>query len=188
MGYSIKAKTLEKRYGKTNAKLLKILKFLVLFNIFAVPLYIFMAFGVSIYPLQIFTSKVVYSSLYMLGLSPQINGLEIMVPTPDGNFTGSIDWDCTGWKSILAFLALVFATDEILGKKLYSLAFIPIIYAFNIFRVVFVFLFVFSNGLANYEFVHSFFFGYFMIIAILCLWVIWLKYFKIPEINNKKKR
>lgn len=171
-----------------NQKLLKILRFLVLFNLFAVPLYLFVAFNISIYPLQIFTAKVVHSSLSIAGVDAEIDDIDITVPSPDGNFTGTINWDCTGWKSVLAFIALIFATEEGLRKKIYSFAFIPLIYAINIARATYIFMFVAMNGLSGYEALHSFLFGFFMITVVLCFWFVWLRYFNIEEPNKRIKK
>lgn len=171
-----------------NRKLIKMLRFLLLFNLFAVPLYLFMAFNISIYPMQIFTARVVHSSLLIAGASPEIDGIDITIPSPDGDFTGAINWDCTGWKSILAFMALVFATEEVMRKKIYSLAFLPLIYAVNISRVTYIFLFVSSSGLSGYETLHNFLFGFFMIAVILTFWMAWLMYFNVEKPRKRIKK
>lgn len=181
----ISKKSLEK---PVNRKLLKMLRFLVLFNLFAIPLYVFMALGISVYPLQAFTAKVVHSTLFIAGASPVIDGIDITIPSPDGDFTGTINWDCTGWKSMLAFMALVFATEEGIRKKIYSLAIMPLIYAVNIARVSYLFMFVSVSGLAGYEALHSFLFGFFMIIVILAFWLAWLIYFNAEEPRKRIKK
>ena len=167
--------------GEINKKLKKILKFLILFNLFSIPLYLFIIFSINIEPLQVLTASEVNNVLHIAGVPSQLTGTEITVPMQELTFTGSIDWDCTGWKSILAFMALIFATDASLGKKLRGLVFIPVIYCINIFRVSVVFLYVSRYGLSYYEAVHSFLFGAFMIMIILSLWIVWLKYFNFPE-------
>jgi exosortase/archaeosortase family protein len=173
------------KYRRINKKLLKMLKFLVLFNIFAIPLYIFLFLGIGIYPLQEATASAVSGILGATGVQNQLSGLDITVPTPDFTFTGTIDWDCTGWKSIMAFIALVLATEGSLKKKMMGMALVPLIYLINLGRVSFLFIYISKNGMENYQMLHSFLFGIFMIMAILGLWLVWLKYFNFNRLNKK---
>ena len=169
-----------------NEKLVRILRFLVLFNIFAIPLYIFIFLGISVYPLQMATAELVSCILNSAGIPSSLSGIDITVASEGMPFTGSINWDCTGWKSMLAFIALVFATDAGTKKKFRALAFLPVLFIINVLRVSFIFSYVHAYGLEYYQEIHSFLFGFFMIAAALFLWVVWLKYFNFSEPNKRK--
>jgi exosortase/archaeosortase family protein len=171
-----------------NKKLFKALKFLVLFNVFSIPLYIILLTGVSFAPLQFATAQVVNPLLNAIGINSRLDGLIISVPEPSGSFAGHISWDCTGWKSMLAFAALVLATDAKRNKKLLGLAMIPLVYAFNIFRVTSVFALVSVFGAQYFPTIHAIMFSFAMVAFILLLWVAWLKYINIYNIRSKKSK
>jgi len=162
-------------------KLKNLLKFLILFNLFSIPMYLIIILNVQFYALQLLTANLVSITLNFSGVSSELNDLLISVPVRDGYFAGSIDWDCTGWKSVLAFFALVFATEAPIKKKLYGLIFVPMIYVINILRVSFVFYFVSAYDVNYFELIHSFLWSFGMILVVLFLWIIWLKYFKVFE-------
>lgn len=176
----------DKKLGNLNQKLLKVLKFLILFNIFAIPLYLSMFFGLNIYSFQKITAEIVVFLLNIIGMPAILENLTIVITTANGIFSGIIDWDCTGWKSVLAFFALVFATEEPLRKKVFGLALIPMIFIANLFRILMVFVLINTFGTEIFPLVHSFFFGFFMIMVILGLWIFWIKWFKFSEFSNAK--
>ena len=113
-------------------QLKSVLKFLIKFNFFAIPLYLIIVTGWNFAWLQTTTANITYSLLSLFGFSPTMNNLLITIPIKNGNWAAYISWDCTGWKSILAFFALVMSTDFPTRKKLLGLLFIPIIYLINI--------------------------------------------------------
>ncbi|MFH0832448.1 MAG: archaeosortase/exosortase family protein [Candidatus Aenigmatarchaeota archaeon] len=166
-----------------NAKLKRILGFLLKFNIFAIPLYLIILSGFQSPFLINLTTDFSFSLIHFSGIDATRNGL-ISVPTQDGEFAASIDWDCTGWKSMLALFALIFATDFGLRKKLYGLALIPVVYAVNIARIWFMFFYVSSFGTAHYQFVHATVWSWGLILTILVLWVVWMRRF--PDKKHKK--
>jgi len=108
------------KFRQKNLK--KILKFLILFNALSIPLYVMIFLNIQLYPLQDLTAKAVFNILNFFGIESNLDDLFISVPTGNGYFAGIIDWDCTGWKSILVFFALVFATETKIEKKISSFA------------------------------------------------------------------
>lgn len=167
----------------TNKDLILIVKFLILFNIFLIPFYVILLSGAELYELKVFTADVTYSLLDSSGMNPERDGLLVSIPIKDGKWAASMDWDCTAWKSMLAFFALVmavgFTANFTWKKKLIGLIFIPIIYFVNILRIWFMFFFVKAYDLAYFDIVHAIVWSWGMIFVILVFWFLWMKYIRI---------
>jgi exosortase/archaeosortase family protein len=129
------------------------------------------------------TAGIVSFSLDILGYENIVSGNTINLVIESGEFQGVIDWDCTGWKSVVLFLGLVFASPRSLKKKLQSFIFIPIIYIINIFRIIFMFIAVYLNTDLFYL-IHQFFWSYGLIFVVFVLWFIW--YADYSKIKAKK--
>lgn len=172
--------------GKNDKRLFKALRFLILLNLFSLPLYIILFLGLSFVPLQNMTAIGVSKTLDFLGIDNELKGLSISLEGMSTGFMGKIDWDCTGWKSMLAFAALVLATNESRRKKILGLALLPAVYIANILRITFVFAYVAYFGAEYFELIHSFMFSFAMIAFILALWVVWLKYFNVRDFEKTK--
>lgn len=157
----------------------EMLFFLAKLNLFAVPLYAMLLLDVQFAALQSATRDITFYLLNVLGLSPSASGYLISIPIQNGNWAALINWDCTGWKSLLAFAALVFATGRPLKNKVHGLAvFLPLIFAVNIARIIFMFLYVRTFDIAYYQFVHAMVWSWGMIFVILLSWVVWMKFMK----------
>ncbi len=163
---------------KTENEIIKLLRFLIKFNLFAIPLYAIIISGFTWPSLMQLTNDI---SLFALRLADvdasMINGF-IVIPVENGNFAATVSWDSTGWKSMLAFFALIFATEFPLRKKMIGLLFIPLIYLVNVLRIVFVLFFVNKYGVLYYDFLHATLWSWGLIAAVLVLWFIWMKYAK----------
>ena len=164
------------RLSATDAKLLRILKFIIKFNLFAIPLYIILYEGWTLPWLQQAIANITTAILGALGYNPTANGLYISIPIRNGDWAAFISWDCTGWKSLLAFFALVMATDYPMKRKLLGLLLLPVIFAVNLLRIVFMFFYVRTFDLANYQTVHTIIWSWGLILTIIALWLIWLRY------------
>jgi exosortase/archaeosortase family protein len=141
---------------------------------------------VHVYELQKFTADSVYGLLKIAGYNPAIDNLAIAIPIENGQWGAMIDWDCVGWKSMLAFFALVFATDFSLRKKAWGMVFIPLIYVVNVLRIFFMFAYVKAYGLAEYAIVHQLVWSWGLIIVILALWLYWIRYVDVkPSIKKR---
>jgi exosortase/archaeosortase family protein len=158
----------------TDRILFRVAKFLIKFNILAIPLYLILVTGWNLGWLQQMTANIIYSILSSLGFSPAIDGLMITIPIHNGNWAAVIDWDCTGWKSFLAFIALVMATDAPTMRKIRALMFVPVIYVINLARIAFMFFYVRTYDLQYYQVVHSIVWSWGLIITILVLWILWM--------------
>jgi len=178
---------LKERIKKKDKRLYDALIFLIKFNILAIPMYLIIIFSLSFAPLQEATAQISTSLIP----DSSVSGTMIVIPMEGGSWAADINWDCTGWKSMYALFALIFATPFALGKKLWGLLLIPLVCLINIFRIVFMFLFVKTYGLANYELVHATLWSWGLVAAILILWIVWIKFFKdwkLPGCGNKYKQ
>ena len=126
-------------------------------------------------PLINLTTDLSFGLLDIVGIPAQRIGPMIQIPVENGFFGAFIDWDCTGWKSMFALFALIFATDYPIRKKLYGLLLLPVIYLINLIRITFMSWFISNYDLAYYEIVHATIWSWGMIAAILILWVLWMK-------------
>ena len=172
---------------KLKKKRLKLLKFLIKFNIFAIPLYIIIISGLTWPFLMDLTENISFFILRIIEVDATLDNNFITVPVINGNFAATVSWDSTGWKSMLAFFALVFATEFSIKKKMFGLLLIPIIYLINILRIVFMFFFVSKYDVAYYNLLHETLWSWGLIISILVLWVVWMKYINIEENKRKSK-
>ena len=137
-----RSKKFTKNTGRTQKqKRMKLLRFLAKFNLFAVPLYLIILTGFTWQPFMQLTQVVSFTALRFIGVDASISNGFIVVPVTNGNFAATVSWDSTGWKSILALFALIFATEFPLKKKLKGLLLLPVIYAVNILRIVFMFFY-----------------------------------------------
>ncbi len=164
-----------RKYTKKNRELLELVKFLVKFNLFAIPLYIILFTGWTFVQLQQLTLDITYQILLLTGAEPVLNDFLISIPIKNGNWAAVINWDCTGWKSMLAFFALVMSTPFTMKKRALGLLLIPLIYAINLVRIFFMFLYVRTFDLAHYELVHSVVWSWGLILTILLLWLVWMR-------------
>ena len=159
-------------------KLAKITRFLIKFNLFSIPLYLIILTGATWPFLMHLTEGISFSLLRFIGVDATMSNGFVVVPVINGNFAATVSWDSTGWKSILAFFALVFATDAAIRKKLIGLLFIPVIYFVNILRIVFMFFFVNRYDVVYYNLLHATLWSWGLIITIFVLWITWMKYVK----------
>jgi len=159
-------------------KQIQLLNFLIRLNIFAIPLYIILIFDLSLPGLQKMIADFTYYLLALAGMNPTINDLFISIPIKDGTWGAFINWDCTGWKSMLAFFALVMSVDRESRTKINGISlFIPIIFIINLFRIFFMFFYVKAFDLAYFEIVHAAVWSWGLIIVVLVFWVVWMKKF-----------
>lgn len=168
--------------NRLNKRLIRALVFLFRFNLFAIPLYLMLLSGFQLALLKDITSYTAYGMLKITGIEAEISGSVITVPAEGGFFLASVDWDCTGWKSMLALFALIFATDFPLRRKMAGLVLIPAVYIINLIRIWFMFFFVSNFGVAYYSFVHATIWSLGLMAAVLGLWVLWLK----TDLSNLK--
>jgi exosortase/archaeosortase family protein len=166
---------------RTRKKLREVLLFLFKFNLLAIPLYILLYLDFSFQPLQDFVAFLSFKLLSMLGIQASVN--ESLITVISGFKLSIIDisMDCTGWKSLYALFALAVATPgiKIARKRNFLLLTLPLLFLLNILRIVItVYLSLFLEP-AIFGLVHDIFWQWGLTIAILGMWVFWLKYEKV---------
>ncbi len=169
---------MKSKRSKRERKLWFVLKFFVRFVLLAAPLYFIMESSQSFYVWE----KVIADQTILL-LSPAVNvnlteeyGMPVLhlegFDTPIG-----IDRSCTGYRSFIAFLALVFAVPNVAWKKRLK-PLVPaffVVYAVNLFRIVTTILVGFYFGVTAFEFAHMLLWRWALTLTILGMWVYWFK-------------
>lgn len=159
-------------------KLLTLLKFLIIFNLLAIPLHLIIFFNLNMYPLAYLERSQVSFFLTVFGVR---HGL-LDVPYDTG-LLPAIDLEkkvlvigeaCTAIRSMLAFAALVIASPKSWNHKKKAWVFIPVIYGANIFRMVSL-AFVSLSFPSLFDLFHILLWREGLILLILGLWVYWFK-------------
>ncbi len=157
-------------------KHISLLNFLIRLNVFSIPLYAILLLDLSLPQLQRIIADITFLLLNASGMNPVINDLLISIPIKNGSWGAFINWDCTAWKSILAFFALVMATDKVSSAKMKGgMIFIPLIFIINLVRIFFMFFYVKTFDIAYYSVVHTVVWSWGMIFVILAFWFLWMK-------------
>lgn len=90
------------------------------------------------------------------GIAISADGFDLNLNTINGPMIIDIAEDCTGWKAVLAYVALVFAVPGTENRKrLAGLVGVPVIYAINVVRIVFLLLVAANTGLGNFRLFHE---------------------------------
>lgn len=151
------------------------LRFLVKFILFAIPLYIVLILGVTSPWFQNLVADVSYFFISSTGIEITRSGNFFTIPIEGGSWGAFINWDCTGWKSMLALFALIMATDFSGRKKAKGLLiFIPALFVVNIGRIVFMFH-IAATDLSLFATAHAIVWSWGMIAALLIFWVVWMR-------------
>lgn len=151
-------------------------RFIAKFNLFAVPLYFLLLTGWQSGLLIDATRNIVFSLLAATGFNPAAYGNVISVAVKNGSWGALINWDCVGWKSILALFALIFATELPLRTKVKGfLLLAPVIYLINIARIWFIFWYVVTYDIASFAVVHAVVWSWGLITAVAVLWLAWFR-------------
>ena len=155
-------------------KLVKILFFLLKFNLLAIPLYITLYFNLSFPPLQNFLAYLIFQTLKIFGYSVSLNGYFLIIQ----NFPEIIEvsWDSTGWKSLYALTALVLATplSNFYKKMKFLILALPTLFLINYIRILTTILVSIKFGFKYFEIIHTFLWREGLIFAIIAIWVLYL--------------
>ena len=157
---------------KVQKKLWTVFIFLIKFLILAIPLHLILWSNMDTTGMQTATASQTAAILTAFGLSVKQEGIRIFTDT----FTFLFVRDCTAWKAMLAFLALVVATPFVSRKsriKVLGLG-LPAIYVLNLIRTsttIAVGIF-YPNTL---EFVHTILWREMMLVFIFGMWLYWFK-------------
>lgn len=161
------------------ARLLDVLKFFVVFNLFAIPLFI--VGSLDLYLFEVIETNQVAGILSLGGFNILIFNVfsfEANSPVPAlraGEYSFTIDKSCTGYKSMIAFLGLCFATPGIaLRRKLKSFILLPLVYLFNIGRLTLLYVTA-VNSPAYFDLSHLIFWREGLVLFIIVIWFFWAR-------------
>ncbi len=170
------AKRLQRKERLTS-RLVSVLVFLITFNLLAIPLYISIYTDFSFEPLREFNAKVVSSTLNILGYNTFQEGSKVNLVTNDIQKEIDISWDSTGWKSMYAIAALIIATPvRNFSRKIKSaLVGIGIIFFVNYLRITSTIMIAANFGFNWFDIVHTVLWREGLILAVVGLWVLWMR-------------
>lgn len=162
---------------KGQQKQWEILQFLLRLLVLSIPLYLILWLNPSMLHIQRAVTDHSHMVLTAMGLEVESTDLIIMIGTYRP-FVIYIGPDCTGWKSMVAYFALLLATMGVTMRKraLGLLAGIPLIYAGNIFRIVMVVVIEGTWGREAATFFHDFLWQVGLTALVIILWLAWLRW------------
>jgi|GEM_PF-1536820 len=163
--------------------------FLIKFNLLAIPMYVALFVGINFYPLQMFLTDVVYGTFKSEGYWISRSGITLMLFAPPASSDLSnppgpplvetivMGFDCTAWKTMYAFAALVIATPVAGMRK--KLKFILLgsvgLFLINIVRLVTTIKTAYTMGFQYLDITHTFLWREGLIVALLAIWFFWLR-------------
>jgi len=158
--------------SKNKKKILKLVRFLVVFNVLAIPMYAIILSDMQLQPLQDATTSAVYAAFKLLGYAAERSGTTIAFGAP--LYTNIvIDTDCAAWKSMYAFAALMLATPFALGwEKRLKLILLGVaaLFVLNVVRIVSTVAVAVSFGIGWLDVVHTVLWREGMILAVVAFW------------------
>lgn len=157
---------------KTIVNLKSAFWFLVKLNLIAIPLFLISYLGLSFPPLQNVWAAALSQSLNSLGYETALGGNAVAAKVGGTSYQIDFSWDSTGWKSLYALVALVFASGvRTTRMKLGFLAFgLPLILFVNLLRVVTSSLILLNFGFDSFKTFHDILWEALMVIFVIGLW------------------
>lgn len=152
-------------------KLKEVFLFGLKLSIFSILLYVISS-EVNIYPLQEFTAQRIHELMTLFDFQLEINGVRLI----SNNFDFIVTGDCTAWKGMFFFFALLASTGKEakeLGKGL--LVGLPVIYSINLLRITLLITSALRFSPILYEFLHDTLWHLTMILTVLILWAMWTR-------------
>lgn len=162
-----------------NESLKEVLLFLVKLSLLSSLLY-FISWRVDLTFLQDFTASRVVTFFKIFEFPISREGTEIFL----GKTIFRITKDCTGWKGLLFFFALVISVKGGILKKVKGLVTnLPVIYSVNLLRIIVIVFLTSRYGYSAYGLLHDVLWQLSMIVTVFILWFMWLTWAKF---NNKR--
>lgn len=169
---------------KTLNRLKSVLWFLVKLNVLAVPLYLISYFGYSVPEFQNIWAQILSGAMNAFGYTNTVLGHTIGTKVGDSIQQIDFSWDSTGWKSLYAMAALVFASG--VGALRYKLKFLawmlPLVFFVNFLRVFSTVVFSINFGFDYFDLVHGFLWSGLMVVFVIGAW--YLLFFK-EKVNSR---
>jgi exosortase/archaeosortase family protein len=163
------------RLNREQGRLLTVIVFLARLTLFSIPLYAVLWINPSFAVLQYAVRDETVLLAGFIGVDAEVDGFDVNLNTVDGPMTVNIAEDCTGWKSVIAYIALVFAVPKVDNRKrLISMIGIPVIYAANIVRIAFLLWVATSMGISEFRLFHEYLWKFGLSMVVLGAWYVWL--------------
>ena len=163
------------RLNEEQRRLWVVVNFLIRIMLLSLPLYAVLWTNPSFDFLQYAVRDNVVFIAKLIGVNADVDGFDLKLNTVNGPVTINIAADCTGWKSVVAYLALVLAVPKVSNKKrLFAFVGIPILYAVNVARIVFLVWVAVNMGFGYFRIFHEYLWKLGLSLAVLLVWYAWL--------------
>lgn len=165
---------LSKKYRK---RLIEVLKFIIIFNLLAIPMYIVLYYNLSFEPLKNFLALLTTKTLSLFGIDAVQQDSFVNLLANNQLLKIEISFDSTGWKTLYALFALTLATPKrrIEEKLKFLIWGLPLLFVVNFLRIVTTILVAVFYGFQYFEVVHIFLWREGLIAAVVLLWYLWLR-------------
>jgi exosortase/archaeosortase family protein len=169
-------------------RMMEALRFLVKFNLLAIPMYLLMYANVTFPQAQSVVAESVHSLLGVFGYETVVNGHTVVFSSGLTIVNAEMTFDCIGWKSMYMLFALIAATPRVgwMKKAKFLLAGLPAIFVINIIRIATTIAAVTSMGAGYLDVVHSVLWQEGLVIAVVGIWYLWLRKEKVISIKIEK--
>lgn len=122
------------------------------------------------YTLQTWLSDITSSLLNAIGVSSSVDGVFVMLETGVYEITR----DCLGWKSMAAFLGLMFASSSLRENRRFIFTGLLVIIASNIVRVTTT-IYLTHIGFISFDIIHGTLWRWGLTAVVMLLWLQWLQ-------------
>ena len=163
------------RLNEQQRKLWVVLVFLVRIILLSLPLYLILWANPSFDSLRYAVRDNALFAANAAGVEADVDEFVLNLNTVDGPVSIDIAADCTGWKSAVAYLALLLAVPGVSNRKrLIGLIGIPVLYAVNVARIAFLLWAVVNMGFGYFQVFHEYLWKLGLSFAVLIVWYAWL--------------
>jgi exosortase/archaeosortase family protein len=168
----------------TNKRLWSTFQFLARFAVLALPLYLILELGISLYVLQLAVADHMYWLFTAWGFPIMQDGI-LFTLAGDSPFSFVISQDCIGWKSMLLLFALIVAVPKISNKRraLGLVIGIPLIWIGNLSRIFGIVWAQQTWGTETALFLHDILWQLGLSLLVIVIWSVWL--FWRPQSHSK---
>lgn len=158
-------------------KLIEVIKFLLIFNILAIPMYTVLYYSITYEPLQNLIAFITTKFLQSVGIDALQQNFLITLLANNQLLKIEISFDSTGWKTLYALFALTIATPKrkMKGKMKFLAVGLPLLFALNLLRIFTTILIAADFGFQYFDVVHLFLWREGLIAAVLIVWYMWLR-------------
>jgi len=176
-----------KKLSHRQKKLLNVAKFLLVFNLLAIPMYVVLLTDTAFLPFQEFLAALTTSALRMQKIPATVSSSFITLVDADNTLHNvQISFDSTGWKSLYALAALVIATPlpNLKQKLRFLVTALPAIFLLNFLRILSTLWYSYVYGWQNFDVIHTLLWREGLIAIVLLFWFFWLR----EAVKLKKRR